>query len=94
MASGCVKFEPNPHIPPQHIQGESTAFSNKPYDEAYEISQDLSMAESYDGREKASQTLALSPVSSAWNTPLTPSSPPHSYYSGNANCAMTSTTRL
>jgi hypothetical protein len=24
---------------------------NKPYDEAYEVSQDLSMAESYDGRE-------------------------------------------
>lgn len=29
-----------------------TAFANKPYDEAYDLSQDLSMAESYDGREK------------------------------------------
>jgi hypothetical protein len=29
-----------------------TNFQNKPYDEAYDISQDLSMAESYDGREK------------------------------------------
>jgi hypothetical protein len=28
----------------------STAYQNKPYDEAYEISQDLSMAESFDGR--------------------------------------------
>ena len=27
--------------------------SNKPYDEAYEISADLSMAESFDGREAA-----------------------------------------
>ena len=27
-------------------------YTNKPYDEAFEISQDLSMAESYDGREK------------------------------------------
>ena len=29
-----------------------TSYNNKPYDEAYEISQELSMAESYDGREK------------------------------------------
>lgn len=29
-----------------------TTYSDKPYDEAYEISQDLSMAESYDGRDK------------------------------------------
>jgi hypothetical protein len=28
----------------------STAYQNKPYDEAYEVSQDLSMAESFDGR--------------------------------------------
>lgn len=27
------------------------SYVNKPYDEAYEISADLSMAESYDGRE-------------------------------------------
>lgn len=33
-----------------------TSFQNKPYDEAYEISQDLSMAESYDGREKVIMT--------------------------------------
>lgn len=29
-----------------------TSYANKPYDEAYEISQDLSMAESFDGRDK------------------------------------------
>lgn len=29
-----------------------TSYTNKPYDEAFEISQELSMAESYDGREK------------------------------------------
>jgi len=29
-------------------------YTNKPYDEAFEISQDLSMAESYDGRDKVS----------------------------------------
>ena len=29
-----------------------TTYSNKPYDEAFEISQDLSMAESFDGRDK------------------------------------------
>jgi hypothetical protein len=31
-----------------------TTYSNKPYDEAFEISQDLSMAESYDGRKEVS----------------------------------------
>ena len=29
-----------------------TTYSNKPYDEAFEVSQDLSMAESFDGRDK------------------------------------------
>ena len=29
-----------------------TTYQDKPYDEAYEISQDLSMAESFDGRDK------------------------------------------
>jgi hypothetical protein len=29
-----------------------TTFSNKPYDEAFEVSQDLSVNESFDGREK------------------------------------------
>ena len=74
-----------------HTQGESTAFSNKPYDEAYEISQDLSMAESYDGREKVS---ALSPATPpCYHSHHHP--PPHSIctHSGSANCAMTSTTR-
>jgi hypothetical protein len=28
-----------------------TTFVNKPYDEAFEISQDLSVAESFDGRD-------------------------------------------
>lgn len=29
-----------------------TAYKDKPYDEAFEVSQELSMAESYDGRDK------------------------------------------
>jgi hypothetical protein len=29
-----------------------TAYKDKPYDEAFEVSQDLSMAESFDGRDK------------------------------------------
>jgi len=54
-----------------HTQGESTAFSNKPYDEAYEISQDLSMAESYDGREKVSAlSPATPPATTLTTTPL------------------------
>ncbi len=32
--------------------GQNTTYTNKPYDEAYELSQDLSMAESFDGRDK------------------------------------------
>ena len=42
----------------------ATNFQNKPYDEAYEVSQDLSMAESYDGRDKVSRTPYLIVVSS------------------------------
>jgi hypothetical protein len=34
------------------VQGAQPV-ANKPYDEAYELSQDLSMAESYDGRGDA-----------------------------------------
>ena len=30
----------------------ATSYANKPYDEAFELSQDLSMAESFDGREQ------------------------------------------
>ena len=30
----------------------NATYANKPYDEAYELSQDLSLAESYDGREQ------------------------------------------
>lgn len=38
-----------------------TTFANKPYDEAYDISQDLSMVESYDGRgEKVEKVPTLS----------------------------------
>jgi hypothetical protein len=33
-------------------QKNATSYQNKPYDEAYEVSQDLSMAESFDGRDK------------------------------------------
>ena len=29
-----------------------TTYNNKPYDEAFEVSADLSMAESFDGRDK------------------------------------------
>lgn len=38
-------------LTPSSMQG-ATSFANKPYDEAYELSQDLSMAESFDGRDK------------------------------------------
>ena len=39
------------------LQGP-TQYANKPYDEAYDVSQDLSMAESFDaGREKVSLLL-------------------------------------
>ena len=34
------------------ITQASMTYSNNPYDEAYDISQDLSMAESFDGRDK------------------------------------------
>jgi len=34
-------------------------YSNKPYDEAYELSQDLSVAESFDGRDKVTQMVEL-----------------------------------
>lgn len=34
-----------------------TTFTNKPYDEAFEISQDLSMAESFDGRDKGDKVI-------------------------------------
>jgi hypothetical protein len=37
-----------------------TTYNNKPYDEAIDISQDLSMAESYDGREKVKFQMILS----------------------------------
>jgi heme oxygenase len=33
-------------------KARNQTFVDKPYDEVYEISQDLSMAESFDGREK------------------------------------------
>mmetsp|Transcript_9080 Transcript_9080/g.20018 ORF Transcript_9080/g.20018 Transcript_9080/m.20018 type:complete len:265 (-) Transcript_9080:162-956(-) len=36
-------------------QKNATSYQNKPYDEAYEVSQDLSMAESFDGRDKESK---------------------------------------
>ena len=35
-------------------------FADKPYDEAFEISQDLSVAESYDGRDKVSEIPSFS----------------------------------
>jgi hypothetical protein len=33
-------------------QRNQTTFANKPYDEAYEISQDLSVAESFEAKDK------------------------------------------
>lgn len=36
-----------------------TTYSNKPYDEAIEVSQDLSMAESYDMRDKVIRFLLI-----------------------------------
>jgi hypothetical protein len=36
-----------------------TTYTNKPYDEAFEVSQDLSMAESFDGRDKVIQNVSM-----------------------------------
>ena len=43
-------------IVPENI---TMIYANKPYDEAYEISQDLSTAESYDGRGIYLSSLSL-----------------------------------
>ena len=39
-------------------------YDDKPYDEAYEVSQDLSVAESYDGRGKVSDQFILNELTS------------------------------
>jgi hypothetical protein len=50
--SDLDEFEESKGDAPQMKRGQdSSHMQNKPYDEAYEVSQDLSMAESYDGRE-------------------------------------------
>jgi hypothetical protein len=52
FSEGLDEFEKSlDETRPKNLKNHTT-FSNKPYDEAIEISQDLSMAESFDGREK------------------------------------------
>lgn len=39
------------------ILQDDMKYSNKPYDEAFEFSQDLSVAESFDGRDKKASSV-------------------------------------
>ena len=48
LSDGLDEFEASGEEP---RKARAQNVSNKPYDEAYEISADLSMAESFDGRE-------------------------------------------
>lgn len=50
LSDGLDEFEASAEERSAKKKAEQT-YSNKPYDEAYEISQDLSVAESFDGRD-------------------------------------------
>lgn len=79
--------------PAQHNSKNQT-YKDKPYDEAYEISQDLSMAESFDAREKVykyNTSCAQSIRMFIMNLIFFRS---RSSKSANESCAMTSMTRL
>jgi hypothetical protein len=54
FSDGLDVFEESIDETKQKNLKNQTNYTNKPYDEAYEISQDLSMAESFDGRDKVS----------------------------------------
>jgi hypothetical protein len=51
LSDGLDEFEASAEERQAKGKGTAQAYANKPYDEAYEISQDLSVAESYDGRD-------------------------------------------
>ncbi len=51
LSDGLDEFEASAEERQAKGKGQSQSYANKPYDEAYEISQDLSVAESYDGRD-------------------------------------------
>lgn len=53
FSEGLDEFENSIDEKPKNPRNQTT-YTNKPYDEAIEFSQDLSMAESFDGREKVS----------------------------------------
>lgn len=52
FSEGLDEFENSIDETRQKSLKNQTTYSNKPYDEAFEVSQDLSMAESFDGRDK------------------------------------------
>ena len=51
LSDGLDEFEASAEERQAKGKGSVQAYANKPYDEAYEISQDLSVAESFDGRD-------------------------------------------
>jgi len=51
LSDGLDEFEASADELAMKKKGDAQSYANKPYDEAYELSQDLSMAESYDGRD-------------------------------------------
>lgn len=53
------EFEESVDDAKQKALKNHTAYDNKHYDEAYEVSQDLSMAESFDGRDKGAKERQL-----------------------------------
>ncbi len=51
FSEGLDEFENSIDDKPKGLKNQ-TNFKDKPWDEAFEVSQDLSMAESFDGRDK------------------------------------------
>jgi len=51
LSDGLDEFEASAEERQAKGKGSAQNYTNKPYDEAYELSQDLSVAESYDGRD-------------------------------------------
>ena len=56
LSDGLDEFEASGEEP---RKTRAQNVSNKPYDEAYEISADLSMAESFDGRDAKVRTCSI-----------------------------------
>ena len=51
LSDGLDEFEASAEERSAKKKADQQTYANEPYDEAYEISQDLSVAESYDGRD-------------------------------------------